>query len=557
MHLLSCSNPKRVYNKYIQDYIWVPCGECAICKNRRAAHYTELLERERLQHSFAFFVTLTYSDEHIPFISQGFLDEKANTGIYVGSRERDCICIPFSELFPPEKKNEYCKSFESVRFISEVQKDGSFKYSCVPYNIYYDSPDLDFFNGCLAMGGLPYASKTDAQLFLKRLNKYFFDNVTHQYKNFRYFLVSELGSTTFRPHFHAIFFVDNQRCAERFSDGLSACWKYGIIDCKSVESSACGYVAQYINKSADLPYVYKNRQISPFFLCSRNPFIGTLSKRPQDDKEIVMQSAVTTCIRKKASDNKFTAVPLLQSYQNRLFPKCPSFGSISDTLRAQLYTGLGRFNRKSLKGFCASIFRYMMSDVPSELCQFLRDKLVVKSNLAVDMINLVYQHEDLDDRLWRYFDETSFNWIRRLYYFSLKITRQARQLSISTWCYMKRIFEYYSNKELYFINKQYEYQVEVSQLDSDSIAIMYPEYLYQSGIFDIKSYIVEINSDVCLQKIADEEYLFYSNKKTHFKNAYLDSLQYKRESKYRQLFNLIKNYLYAKECNETLEAFAA
>ena len=199
----------------------------------------------------------------------------------------------------------------------------------------------------------------------------------------------------------------------------------------------------------------------------------------------------------------------------------------------------------------------MKSDVPSELCQFLRDKLVVKSDLAVDMINIVYQHDDLDDRLWRYFDETSFNWIRRLYYFSLKVSRQARQLSISTWCYMKRILEYYSNKELYFINKQYEYQVEVSQLDSDSISIMYPELLYQSGIFDIKSYIVEINSDICLQKIADEEYFSYSNKKTHFKNAYLDSLQYKREPKYKQLFNLIKNYLYAKECNETLEAFAA
>ena len=54
-----------------------------------------------------------------------------------------------------------------------------------------------------------------------------------------------------------------------------------------------------------------------------------------------------------------------------------------------------------------------MLDVPSELCQFLRDKLVVKSDLAVDMINIVYQHEDLDSRLWRYFDETSFNWIRK------------------------------------------------------------------------------------------------------------------------------------------------
>ena len=71
MHLLSCEHPQRVYNKYSQEYVWVPCGKCNICKNRRAAHYTELLERERSQHLFTFFVTLTYSDEHLPMLSFG------------------------------------------------------------------------------------------------------------------------------------------------------------------------------------------------------------------------------------------------------------------------------------------------------------------------------------------------------------------------------------------------------------------------------------------------------------------------------------------------------
>ena len=58
-------------------------------------------------------------------------------------------------------------------------------------------------------------------------------------------------------------------------------------------------------------------------------------------------------------------------------------------------------------------------------------------------------------------------------------------------------------------------------------------------------------------RFKDAEYLALSNKKTHFKNAYLDSLQYKKDPKYKSLYCLIKTYLYAKKCNETIEAFAA
>ena len=122
---------------------------------------------------------------------------------------------------------------------------------------------------------------------------------------------------------------------------------------------------------------------------------------------------------------------------------------------------------------------------------------------------------------------------------------------------MTKIFQYYKNKELYLINKQYELQQEVAESDSDSIALMYPEFLYFNGIYDFKDYIQSIDSKVCQCQVEDAEFLALSNKKTHFKNAYLDSLQYKNEPKYQFLFNLITSYLYAKKCYETLEAFAA
>ena len=98
MHLLSCKNPKRVYNKYTGEYIWVPCGMCTICKNRRSAHYTSLLERERMQHRYSFFVTLTYSEENIPYISPGdYVERKSWDDVeFVSNRSDDDICIPFS-----------------------------------------------------------------------------------------------------------------------------------------------------------------------------------------------------------------------------------------------------------------------------------------------------------------------------------------------------------------------------------------------------------------------------------------------------------------------------
>lgn len=521
MHLLSCSDPKRVYNKYSQEYVWVPCGECAICRNRRAAHYTQLLERERSQHLFTFFVTLTYSDEHLPILSYGdFCERKGKLSNYefVSNRERDCICIPFKDIFPFEKyKDEFHPS------------------------------DIKFFYKWLEHGGLPIVSKSDAQLFLKRLNKYIHDNVTHQFKNFRYFLVSEYGSTTFRPHFHAIFFVDNSKLGDRFADCVAACWKYGLNDTQFVENSACSYVAQYINKFSDLPYVYRNRQLSPFFLCSRRPFIGAFSQCPEDDAEIVNLSTPTTFGKWKVSDIQFSDVPLEQSYQNRLFPKCCCFGSIPDSLRIELYTITCRFSGKSLKGFLNQVYDYLTEDYrKSEFYEWLRSKITFSAEKCK-----MFQ---LDHRLpWVLFDEYSFNFLRRCYYISKKVARQACQFGLSLMDYIQKIFDYYNNKELYLLKKQYEYQEIVSVEDSDSCALMYPQFLFDNG-FILRDYIKQIDSYLASSQIADAEYLVLSNKKSHFKNAYLDSLALKRGSQF--IYNLIKNYFYAKKCNETLEAFA-
>lgn len=524
MQLLSCSNPKRVFNKYTGEYVYVPCGECSICKNKRAAHYTQLLERERSQHAISFFVTLTYDELNLPIVSFGqrvpdYADhsDRLDRYVYTCSRERDCDCIPFSDLFPPDKKDDYTLS------------------------------DLLYFGRYVRYGGLPYASKSDIQLFLKRLNKYIHDKITYQYKNFRYFVVSEYGSTTFRPHFHAIFFIDNRRLIDEFENCIAACWKFGIYDCKPVESSACAYVSQYINKSSDLPYVYRNKQISPFFLCSRNPFIGALSERPENDKEIIMSVSPTTFGKRKPSDIQFSQLPLQPSYQNRLFPKCPSYSSLSDSLRIRFYSAYSRYGKTSLKEFLNLIVYKIIAGRCDEFFSYLRSILVIDYSAGYKQLASTFN-------AWKLLDDYSFNYLRRMYYVGRKLSRQACLFGITLKVYIAKIIQYYDYKKpQYLLSQQYEYQENLSQSDSDSIAAMYLDFLRDMG-FSLRSYLHEISSTVGLTQIHDADYFDFCNKKTHFKNAYLDSLQLKESSIF--LYNLIKCYLYGKKCNETIEALA-
>lgn len=67
---MECLNPiniRRPNGRSSSDRIVVPCGRCATCLQRKQAEWLFRLDNE-LRHSFsAYFVTLTYSQENIPF----------------------------------------------------------------------------------------------------------------------------------------------------------------------------------------------------------------------------------------------------------------------------------------------------------------------------------------------------------------------------------------------------------------------------------------------------------------------------------------------------------
>lgn len=501
MKLVSCCNPKRVYNKYLGEYLWVGCGECSICKNRKASKWTFRLEQERLLHPYSFFVTLTYDEMHLPrlFLDGAFIEGKAT--LLQDPNRPDC----------PEFFLDY------------------------NYDIDWPQEDKDLF-GSFLVDGVPYVSKTDIQLFHKRLNKWFFDNVTQKYKNFRYFLVSEYGSTTLRPHYHAIYFVDSAEVASRLSEGINICWKYGRIDCQAVESSASAYVSGYVNKSADLPSFYKSLPFRSFILCSRNPALGIGNQSNESLQEIFYSSTPKVLVR-GAKDTQFKFVPLLSSLENRVFPKCCFFGSVSDSVRVQLYGISERFGRYKR-------FTDFLESLKFHLKNFFEDAIENFSEFFFTLDSIVDN-----------FSEEGLNRIRRLYYVSKRVLNNCLSFNVSLTFYVKKICDFYCNKEYEVLKEFYQLQQDlvnnVRGFVSDDLSCLYPEHIYKMGYYfsdvrkDNKFFVMEC-------KAADVKYMQFN--RTKFKNAYIDSKLLKGEN--ISLFNSLKKYFYAKKCYEVNQAFA-
>ena len=537
MHLLSCENPQRVFNKYINQYVWVPCGHCNTCQNAKAFRWTEALERERMNSRYCLFVTLTYDDVNLPTLGLGYFTD-----------------MEFNH------KNFYDRNVKLVP--NKVFEDSI----CIPYRVFLrefkpDKDDLDLFFGLFRnFGGIPYASSSHIQKFNKRLNKYFHDNVTKEFKNFRYFVVSEYGSTTLRPHFHGVYFTDSAEVARKFREGVSLSWKKGIVDCKFVEKSACAYVAQYTNKSSDLPVFYQKGYLKTKYWFSKRPIIGaryrhdidgTSSECSADLQEVLNNCLVETCVRRKATDTEFVVVPIDRSTENFLFPKCVSFSTLSDTLRIELYSISCRFVRKvreGFKGFLNDVLSYLYT----RYSDFEYSVVFAETELSRFLFEQFYKPWCSDDEKEH---SRAFEWLRRLFYTSRKFMRNCLIYGLSVKDYFYRIVEYYNKKELWLLKKFYEFQQSYVGV-SDDLALMYPEYLwtqYNMNFDDFYDY-VNLPRDVLLQRAIGAQFR-ESNKKTHFKNAYLESLSFKRT--YKTLFIHLKHYFYAKKCNEVTQALAS
>ena len=202
-------------------FVTVPCGKCANCLKRKQSEWLFRLEIEQKLCFSSFFITLTYSDAHLP---------------------------------------------------------------------------------------LKGVQKLDCQNFLKRYRKLYTDDDN----KIKYFLVSEYGSQTSRPHYHLILFHNTYIDIREECNRVYSCWKKGEIKIGSVDIASLSYVTKYCLK----PSFDKNG----FF---REKTFALMSRRPAIGLDYLYNGEVVRlhqeCAKYKVVTNDGYLVNLPRYYRERLF----------------------------------------------------------------------------------------------------------------------------------------------------------------------------------------------------------------------------------------------
>lgn len=241
-----CLRPitRKITSHGITKIVTHPCGKCLECVAQYQQDWAYRLSDEFKDWKFAYFGTFTYSNPRVPYVDVVPSDLPDNI--------RNFLCyqiekIPFSSALHTAR----CRNDQYVEYL---------KPACVRDNISVR---------------VPMVSKYDVQTFFKRLRINFKRKYHYEFL-FKYFVCSEYGPQTLRPHYHIIIFT-NEHLERVFSQVVQA-YQYGDIRdfhlLKSRHGSisdACAYVAKYCCKPTEFenPYVVAGLIPKPFRLMSK------------------------------------------------------------------------------------------------------------------------------------------------------------------------------------------------------------------------------------------------------------------------------------------------
>lgn len=251
--LNSCMSPVRIKDKREGGYLYVPCGHCEACRESYRSAWRSRLDIEAQSSVSVLFFTLTYDNEHVPYVTfdseTGMLHSNRRTLPSVSLTELSDDCdYPIRTCDFPK----LCIHYKSQNYVENT---------------------------------FPVVCREDVQLFLKRLRRNvdydsynLLTSVSSIDKSIRYFICSEYGPNTFRPHYHGLLFFRNKCVADAVREHyLYSSWRLCDkcnIDCQFVFSNAVGYVSKYVTIDSRLPAILKTSCYSTFSLRSTRPAIG-------------------------------------------------------------------------------------------------------------------------------------------------------------------------------------------------------------------------------------------------------------------------------------------
>nr|QJB21489.1 MAG: replication initiator protein [Microvirus sp.] len=244
-----CLNPVKVFNKYTNDVIYVPCGHCYSCLKNKSNRDTALAMNIASNFKYCYFVWLSYEDQYLPCMELKKIEplDNARSLYFFSSIDRNLrIHIPNGkdriitdssfELTHPMTSSEY----QDIIVKSHGRYD--FLRKCVVYPHFEDCDNR-----------IPYCNTSDCQKFLKRLR---FHSKNKFNEEIRFYSVSEYGPRTYRPHWHLLLFFNSDELTSSIQQLVSESWSYGRTSCTLSRGGTASYVASYVNSNVCLPSLY-------------------------------------------------------------------------------------------------------------------------------------------------------------------------------------------------------------------------------------------------------------------------------------------------------------
>lgn len=475
-----CFHPRKVTNKYTHETLFVRCGTCPSCLVHRSNIQCALISNMSSHFKYAYFFTLTYSDEFVPRVSFEVVERcDAESEIDAYMPDSDPRHLPYDDsryqIAATYLSRSGCFRVHDsgrVRDFSETEESYQFLHTfsgkevrdlLVASNSRYDfarkcvvSPSIDECrNEVLVLN--PY----DQNLFFKRLRKL----IAEKYdEKICYYLVSEYGGRTYRPHWHGILFFNSDALTSSICELVSKSWSYGRTDCSLSRGSAAGYVASYINSFVDLPdFFNRHKEIRPRSYHSKGLSVNSLFRQSSDISEI--QEVAASCFDgfSVPINGEYVTVKPSRSYEHTLFPR------ISDPVFADPYSCTDLFfgaftasNRLIRDGYIsidenlstfslAKRYARFYYDVKSGYCTASRYDFLIFDYIRLETVQLNF--DSVVGKIYRFFssvNRTLCFWRLDRYVLSEDLKRFLFKLFVSS-------FDYWSRKELRFINDFYDY----------------------------------------------------------------------------------------------------
>lgn len=329
-----CLDPKRIFNRYSKRYEYVACNECYACRNIRISSLCHRVENEIKAHHYSLFFTLTYDNASLPRFE--VIEDKNGC-----SQIRPCGRI--------------ASAYDRCPLTHSRSTDNS-------KLLHVDDVFAPYIQNDDCLNEFGVCSKYDIQCFLKRIRKKLskiYDDKNS--RKFRYFIASEYGPSTLRPHYHGVFFFDSEALLDSFPSLIVDSW--GLYERRSgrrnnfvfrpfadptltrnyiklCDVGTARYVASYVAGNDCLPKVLQTAVTKTFALYSQAPTFGTYKVDKTKMLEDVSNGTVKhDCITySKDGQAELISIPYSKSDVSSVFRKCRGFRDLSAHAKSLVYS---------------------------------------------------------------------------------------------------------------------------------------------------------------------------------------------------------------------------